>query len=277
VLFRSPPSSLLLAAGFGFGWGLGSACFGLAVKRVGMGLAFSLVAGLTGALGSLIPWFSTPSPAPLYSRLLWAGVIVMLGGVAVCAWAGHQREQVRNAGTPVNAHGSQFLVGLGIAIAGGILSCLMNLGFVYGAAVTRQAETLGAAPLHAPNLLWLVVMSFGFLANALYCGWLLWHRQSWRCFRAPESGLAVLLALGMAAIWEGNLVAYAAGASKIGSLGPSVGWATVLSVTVITSNLWGAAAGEWRGAGRRACMTMLVGVGLLVAAVAVLGWASATI
>ena len=78
----------------------------------------------------------------------------------------------------------------------------------------------------------------------------------------------------MAIVWEGNLIAYATGATKIGDLGPSVGWPVVLSLTVITSNVWGALTGEWRGAGRRAVVIMVAGIGLLVIAVGILGWAT---
>jgi L-rhamnose-H+ transport protein len=153
----------------------------------------------------------------------------------------------------------------------------MNLGFDFGAAVTEQAKALGADPLWAPNLLWLIVMAFGFLANGLYCGLLLWSRRTWGHFLDSQSGANLGLALLMAIIWEGNLIAYAVGADKIGTAGTSAGWAAILSVAVITSNLWGVVAGEWQGVGKRAAAIMVSGVALLVVAVAILAWASSQI
>jgi L-rhamnose-H+ transport protein len=198
----------------------------------------------------------------------------MLGGVAVCAFAGRERE--KNLGTNgMQARGQKtFSVGLAICIIGGILSCFMNLGFVYGAEVARRAQALGASVVNAPNVLWMVIMSGGFIANALYCGRILLARGTWKRYREARSlrnwGWIVLMAL----IWEANLLAYAAGANRIGSLGPSVGWPAVLSMTLITSNAWGVITGEWRGAGKRAGMLMVTGIATLVVAVAVLGWAS---
>ena len=239
-----------------------------------MGLAFSIVAGLTGALGSLIPWFTAPSKPLGYSVLLWTGVLVMLFGVAVCARAGHERDRNLDSGKPAGADRRRFSVGLTICIVGGILSCFMNLGFVYGADVTRSAAALGASPTNAPNVLWMIVMGCGFVANAVYCSYLLVSKRSWEKYRIPEAVPYLGWALVMAIVWEGNLIAYATGATKIGALGPSVGWPVVLSLTVITSNVWGALTGEWRGAGRRAVVIMVAGIALLVIAVGILGWAT---
>jgi L-rhamnose-H+ transport protein len=246
----------------------------LGVKEVGMGLAFSIVAGLSGAFGSLIPWFSSPSKTHDYSLLLWSGVVIMLGGVGVCAFAGREREKALGSQDREGKGQKGFSAGLAICIIGGILSCFMNLGFVYGAELARQARALGASVVNAPNVLWMVIMTGGFIANALYCGRMLLTRGTWQKYRASGSLLNLGWIMLMALIWEGNLLAYAAGANKIGSLGPSVGWPAVLSMTLITSNVWGAVTGEWRGAGRKAAVLMIVGIGTLVVAVAVLGWAS---
>jgi L-rhamnose-H+ transport protein len=277
VLSSSPARSIWLAALLGLGWGCGSACFGLGVREVGMGLAFSIVAGLSGAFGSLIPWFSSPVKTYDYSVLLWSGVFIMLIGVGICAVAGRERERALGAQDREKRGQKQFSVGLTICIIGGILSCFMNLGFVYGAEVARQAQALGASAENAPNVLWMVIMTGGFVANALYCGRILLTRGTLEKYRAPGSlrnwGWIVLMAL----IWEGNLLAYAAGANRIGNLGPSVGWPAVLSMTLITSNVWGVLTGEWRGAGRKAGMLMVAGIGTLVVAVAVLGWASSKV
>ena len=274
VLSTSPPRSIFLAALFGLGWGCGSALFGLGVREVGMGLAFSIVAGLTGALGSLIPWFTAPSKALGYTVLLWTGVIVMLVGVGVCARAGHERDKNLGSTGPAGTGRRRFSIGLTICIVGGILSCFMNLGFVYGAEVTRSAEALGSTVTNAPNVLWMIIMSCGFVANAFYCGYLLVTKRTWEKYLIPEAVSYFGWALVMALIWEGNLIAYATGANRIGELGPSVGWPVVLSLTVITSNLWGTFTGEWRGAGRRAALIMVAGIALLVLSVGILGWAS---
>jgi L-rhamnose-H+ transport protein len=239
-----------------------------------MGLGYAIVSGLTGALGSLIPWFTSPSKDPTYSLLLWIGVFVMIAGVGVCSLAGHERDKQRGALPTMGAQGGRFVVGLAICITGGVLSCLMNLGFTYGAPVTQRALELGATPTYAPNALWLVVMGGGIVAIAVYCGYLLVSKGTWKNYGNPGSGRNFGWALLMALIWEVTLVAYGVGANRIGALGTSVGWAALLSVTVVISNIWGAATGEWRGAGRRAVVIMIAGIATLVVAVGILGWAA---
>src|SRR4051812_6169626 len=55
VLASVPGRTLAITASFGFGWGIANVLFGLAVPRVGMALSFSIVVGMSAALGSLIP------------------------------------------------------------------------------------------------------------------------------------------------------------------------------------------------------------------------------
>ncbi|TAM83342.1 MAG: hypothetical protein EPN47_04320 [Acidobacteria bacterium] len=274
VLASSPPRILFLTTLFGLGWGCGSVCFGLGIKALGMGLGYSIILGLTGGLGSLIPWFSAPAKSLNYNVLLWCGVLAMLAGVVVCSLAGRERERKAGAHATPSEPRHGFVFGLAICVASGILSCFMNLGFAYGAEITRRAEALGATATDAPNVLWLIIMSAGFLANAIYCVYLLVTKRSWQRYGRHETPLYLGGALAMGLLWVGSLVAYGVGANRIGRLGPSVGWPILMSLCIVVSNLWGVATGEWRGAGRRAVGTMAWGLGILVVAVVILGFAS---
>jgi L-rhamnose-H+ transport protein len=273
VLAAAPRESLLAAALFGIGWGAGSVCFGLGVKMLGVGVGFSIVAGLSSALGSLIPWFTSPAKAIGYSVLLWLGVLVMLGGIVVCAVAGHQRDKVLGQHGTAAVNRKHFSVALTICIVGGILSSFINLGFAYGAAVTKTAESFGATVANAPNVLWLVIMTGGFVTNGIYCGSLMVRKGTWRNY-VSRSVANMSLALLMGLLWVITLAAYGAGGNMLGRLGPIVGWPILMSVSLIASNLWGVVTGEWRGAGERAGRTMAYGIGVLLVAVVIFGWTS---
>jgi L-rhamnose-H+ transport protein len=197
----------------------------------------------------------------------------MLGGVTVCSMAGQRRdERLRSIAGPVKGE-KAFWTGLAICIASGVLTSFMNLGLVYGAGVTHRALALGSSAMNAPNALWLVVMSGGFVANLLYCSYRLFTQGTWQKYRF-ETARYLTWALIMALLWEGSLPAYAFGATKLGRLGPSVGWGIIMSLNMITSNVWGLATGEWRGAGRRAGQTMAVGIGILLTAVVIFACAT---
>jgi L-rhamnose-H+ transport protein len=274
VVSTSPPRSIMLAALFGFGWGCGSVCFGLGINALGIGLGYSIILGLTGALGSLIPWITTPAKTLGYSILLWCGVSMMLVGVVVCSFAGRERERKAELlRRHVKTH--RFAAGLVICVASGVLSCFMNLGFAYGADVTRRAEALGSNAAIAPNVLWLIIMSAGFVANAIYCGYLLTTKGTWRNYVIRQSGSHWGHSFGMGTLWVGSLVAYGIGANKLGSRGPSIGWPILMSLCIVTSNLWGVVTGEWRQVGRKGFTVVAGGLGALLLAVVILGLASA--
>lgn len=273
VLASASFRSILLAALFGFGWGWGSVCFGLGINALGMGLGYSIILGLTGSLGSLIPWITTPAKTLSYSILLWCGILIMLAGVVVSSIAGRERER-RSSFQDACRKGRRFLTGLAICIASGVLSCFMNLGFTYGADITRRAESLGATAATAPNVLWLVIMGAGFVANGIYCGYLLITKESWRKYLAQGSRSHWGYSLGMGVLWVGSLVAYGIGADRLGSRGPSIGWPILMSLCIVTSNLWGLRTGEWRGTGTKTSTVMVLGLVILLLAVSVLGYAS---
>jgi L-rhamnose-H+ transport protein len=274
VLASSSPRTLFHTALFGLGWGCGSVCFGLGIKALGMGLGYSIILGLTGGLGSLIPWFSAPGKSLNYSLLLWCGVLAMLAGVVVCSLAGRERERKAGAHATPSAPRREFVFGLALCVASGILSCFMNLGFAYGSEITLRAQALGANATAAPNVLWLIILSAGFVANASYCVYLLVTKRSWRRYGLPETPLYLGGALVMGLLWVGSLMAYGVGANRIGRLGPSVGWPILMSLCIVVSNVWGVATGEWRGTGRKPLGTMALGLGILLVAVVILGFAS---
>jgi L-rhamnose-H+ transport protein len=80
---------------FGFGWGIGCVLFGLGLKLVGLALGTAIVLGLNNALGAILPLFLSHQSeiATASGRTLLAGVIMMLFGVALCSWAGAQKER----------------------------------------------------------------------------------------------------------------------------------------------------------------------------------------
>ena len=75
----------------------------------------------------------------------------------------------------------------------------------------------------------------------------------------------------MGAMWLAGMVLYGMGANSLGSIGSSIGWALVMSLMVVTANLWGLSTGEWRGVGRKPLLVMNAGLVMLVAAMFLIG------
>ena len=99
----------------------------------------------------------------------------------------------------------------------------------------------------AGNSLWALITMPLFLVNAVYCLWLLKKRRTGRRFFEGGTRLYWALAASMGLLWIAGFVCYAPGTRLLCPLGPSVGWANMLSAMVITANLGGFLSGGVEG------------------------------
>jgi L-rhamnose-H+ transport protein len=265
---------ILLAAAFGAGWGIAQVFFGLAVESIGIALTFSIVLGISSAVGSLLPLLRLHSSklfTPAGGGVI-AGVVLVIVGVSICAVAGRRREAV--LGSASGRSGSSMTQGLTLSILCGFGASFVNFGLTFGHPLLVSAEKFGAAPVWAPNAAWLPLMLAGALPNILYCVYLLSKNKSGSRFSREGTGSYWVLALLMAIFWFGSTLLYGVSAGKLGDLGPILGWPLFMSLIVIVASLLGIATGEWKNTGERPLRVQLIGVGFLVAAVFVLALAS---
>ena len=68
----------------------------------------------------------------------------------------------------------------------------------------------------------------------------------------------------MSVLWFGAIFLYGFGASLMGQAGTVYGWAITVGGSIIVSNAWGAATGEWTGSGAKPGSLMIAGTGLLI-------------
>lgn len=266
--------AMALVALFGVGWGCGALTFGLGVDKLGIALGYTVIIGLAASAGTLVP-LAVLSPEKLsqaQGRLTIAALLLVLCGVALCSWAGKLRspKDTASTGDPRRS----FLLGLIICILSGLLSSCGNLGFTFGAEVVQKAIEHGAPESMAGNSLWALLTLPLFVCNAGYSAWLLRkHRTASRFFQAGSGRYWSLGAL-MGFLWIAGFVCYAPGTRRLGPLGTSVGWSIMMSMMVITANLWGFLTGEWSGASRRARRFLVSGVAILILAICVVGYAN---
>src|SRR5690348_5943393 len=85
-----PPSAFAAPVLFGAGWGTAQVLFGLSISRLGLALGYAIIIGLGALLGTLVPLFLKHADIAASDRgtLLFAGVAVMLFGIATVSWAG---------------------------------------------------------------------------------------------------------------------------------------------------------------------------------------------
>jgi L-rhamnose-H+ transport protein len=192
----------------------------------------------------------------------------MLAGVVVCSFAGKWKEQ-QDSGTR-----KSYRRGILICVISGLLSACGNLGFNFGADITRRAQSLGVPDHLAVNALWTLLTFPLFLCNAGYALHLLRRNGTGTRFSSPGARRCILLAISMGVMWMAGFAFYGAGTRKLGDLGPSLGWAILMATMVLVANAHGIATGEWRGAPASARRQLFAGLTLLLVAIGGLGYAN---
>ena len=259
--------TVLEVCGFGAGWGAAQLLFGLAVDRIGITLAFSIVLGTSAAVGSLIPMVSLHrerlNSATGYAVL--GSIALVLLGVMLCAAAGRMRERPSELSDSSRRPTSQ---GLLLAILCGLGASLMNFGIAFGTPLADVARTAGANGLYAINAVWLPLLLAGAVPNVLYCAWLMKRNRSASAYRVGRSHWA--LAAIMAIFWFGSTLLYGVAAGLLGAWGPILGWPLFISLIVIAATTLGVFTGEWKDCGPLPIRIQWTGVTVLVLAIFIL-------
>jgi L-rhamnose-H+ transport protein len=263
---------VLMVAACGAGWGIAQVLFGLAVEAIGIALTFSVVLGLSAAVGSLIPLVRLhPDKVVSAAGLaVIAGVALVLIGVSLCALAGRRREAALGATRPRTS----ITKGLVFCTLSGLTAALMNFGLAFGSPILEAAQNNGAPKLWSSNAAFLPLMLAGGVPNLAYCVFLMRKNNTSKRFREAGSGSHWFLAALMAIAWFGSTILYGASTTTLGQLGTVLAWPLFMSLIVITAAICGAVTGEWKDAGSQPFRMMASGVGVLVAAIFVLGLSS---
>jgi L-rhamnose-H+ transport protein len=250
----------------GIGWGLAQVLFGKAIDSIGIGLAFSIVLGLSAACGTVLPLLRMQAEASASAanlRVLF-GLLLVAGGIATCAIAGRRREAARSAQVIAPR---AFTPGLLMALASGVLASFMNVGLALAGPLLERGNALNLRPVRSMFAVWLVLLVGGAIPNLLYCAFLLRSRKTWMLYRGVGQTRNFGLAGLMAVLWFFSTILYGVAAQRLGEWGVVLGWPAFMSFIVITASLLGIVSGEWAGSGKTPVLCQIAGVFLLVLAI----------
>lgn len=284
VLAASPLHSIVVATVTGFAWGFGAIMFGQGVSAIGISMGNTLVLAISASFGSLIP-ILVLAPARLghpQGRMIVVGTLIGILGIVSCGYAGFLKERsqkqaedgMKAARGEMVGQARPFRAGLLLCIGAGLLSAVFNIGYSAAQGIIQTAERFGYSGFASSNLIWLLMLVSGAVANLVFCGYLFSKNGSWHKYALPGSAPLYLLVIAMGLMWGGNTFLYGFSAPRLGKLGPAIGWPVLLIVGLITANFWGFISGEWRSARRKDLGWMFSGLIVLLIAIAVLGWSS---
>lgn len=234
---------------FGFGWGIAQILFGISVMRLGLGIAYAVIVGLSALLGTLVPLFVqqrslAKGPALLY---ILGGIAMMIVGIVLTAWGGQSRERtiLGNRSAEFQQH---YPGAIALAVLCGIMAPMLNYSFAFGQDIAQQAMRLGNVPTHAVYAVWPIGLAGGFLPNIVYSVWLLTRNRSWSLFRAPGPDILWPALMGM--LWMSAFAIYGVSAAYLGNFGTSIGWGLFQIFMIMTATIAGALTSEWKMAPR---------------------------
>jgi len=275
-VYRSvPASAIALALLFGAGWGTGGIFFGKGIAAAGFSIGTALIMGIVAIGGSVIPLAMNKPEAflELPGLVMLAGVAVMVAGLMVSARAGLLKDRDQRTGQE-GKNGSlgkiSFSKGLIFCILAGLLSSLVNFGFVFGSALSEASITSGADSIHSQNALLALVFTTNFLVNIGYCVFLLIKNKTFSRFAQSGTCKYWFMVAVMGLIWSGGIVIYGMGTTLIGDLGAYLGFPVLMVVSIITGTVFGALTGEWKGVSTKPKRLMGLGTVILVAAIVLL-------
>ena len=288
VLREVPSGTIAWCYIFGVLWGAGGLTFGLTMRYLGMSLGMAVALGYCAAFGTLMPPIVQGQFAGMIlgrpsGRLILAGVVICLLGIAVAGMAGisKEREMPPEQQTAVIKE-FNLRKGLVVATFCGIMSACFSYGLAAGGPVRDIAARHGATPLWQGLPILILVLAGGFTTNAVWC--VILHarnrtgseyfqsvaRDGAGTARVPLLSNYILCAIA-GFTWYFQFFFYTMGEAQMGTYRFS-SWTLHMASIMIFGTLWGLALREWRGAGARTMRLVALSLAVLVTSTLVVGY-----
>ena len=264
AILSAPPAALAWTFMFGALWGIGGLTFGLSVRYLGMSLGYGVALGFCAAFGTLVPALYDGSIIRLLTTgpgwVVLSGILVCLIGIGICGYAGHLKE---SALSKEEEDKQDFHLGRGLLVAGfaGLMSACMAFAFAAGKPIAEAAAASGTGALWVNNASLVVILLGGFTTNAVWCGYLLRSKGSWKDYADTEAPRAKNFSFAALAgvTWYLQFMFYGMGSTKMGDY-DFTSWTLHMSFIIIASNLWSLYLKEWKGTGRKTIGTLVAGI-----------------
>ncbi len=225
---------------YGALWGSGSVLFGISLQRLGIAAANALVCSIVALAASLGPLvFGYARIASGQAPILSIGLATLIAGIVMCA----RSSQLRDGGGTGGQR--RWATGILIAVAAALLSSMLNIGFAAGTPLTAAASAHGYSKVVGTLIIWIPVLAGGFVVGLAYTSFLIQRGSSWSLFGSAGAGASWMRAIAMSVLWFGAIAIYGYGAEHVGPSGVVFGPAMTAGGSIVTSNVWGVARGEW--------------------------------
>jgi len=271
VLCSASATTLWCSFGFGVLWGVGTLCWALMVRYLGIGLGLGIGAGLCAATGTLLPPICTGHAADLIAtpsaRLVLGGVGIALLGIVAVGLAGRLKEGEMSEEAKKKAVAEfDFKKGLVMAIIAGVASAGINFGLQGAPELERAALAAGASPTWAGMPVLTVVLWGGVLTQLVWSLRQHFKNKSFSNYLGFSTTqlLNFVLSVVVGIVGVMQFVLQKAGEPLMGDF-RYISFAVLMSSAVFFSAILGVFLGEWKGTSGRT--KALLSAGIVVLAV----------
>jgi L-rhamnose-H+ transport protein len=271
---------LLLSNLLSISWGIANILYLICVVRIGAALTGAVLSAVGISIGVIMPLIfkgsglfgTAPGIFSASGILIMIGLIVIIIGVSFVSAAGFGREKILNRQSQsVKTHqaSGNFMKGLLLVIAAGILSSGISLSFVYSQGpVIEAVKQQGASDLTANFTIWALCMFGGGMVSVVYALYLMARNNTWKLLVARKDEILYGAIIGLQFIV--SIMLMGKGMVLLGVLGASVGFAIQQSMQIIGNQLVGFIGGEWKGVTGRPRKIMYLAIGIILLAVIIL-------
>ena len=289
ILRSADGATLFWTFFFGVLWGVGGLTFGLTMRYLGLtfgltmrylglALVYAMALGLCAAFGTLVPPIFAGELGQIASRgsgqVVLLGVLVCLAGIAVSGLAGLRKEgEVSDEQKKAVVEEFHLWRGMGVAVLCGVMSASMAYGIAAGKPIADVALAQGSPTLWQNLPVLIVILTGGFLTNAVWCVFLIVKNRSAGDLLqkgVPRSMNALLCAVA-GTTWYLQFFFYSMGTTRMGRYDFS-SWTLHMASIIIFGTLWGISLKEWSGTTFRTRQLVAAGLVLLVASTVVVGY-----
>lgn len=270
IIGEAPASSKLMAILYGMLWGIGGLTFGLSMRYLGVALGQSIALGLCAGFGTIVP--PLLNGQNLFDErsgiLIIIGVAVSIAGIAIIGFAAALKNKgMSEEERKIAVKEFALKKGILIAILAGVMSACFNFGLTAGNPIKEAAIAHGTNPLFAKNPVIMFVTLGGFITNIIYCLFLNIKNGTWRDYSSVSSSTfvnnVVFSALG-GTLWYLQFFFMGMGESKLPVAMVAFSWSILMSMNITFSNIWGIILKEWKGAGKKSIVVLVLGLVILV-------------
>ena len=286
IIGAVPKNTVIWTYLMGVLWGIGGLTFGLSMRYLGMSLGMAIALGYCAAFGTLIPplfydLVTNPEGQTTISslwhsgsgRIILAGVLLCLVGIAICGKAGVMKEkdlgETKTTGTIVEFN---LRKGVLVATVSGILSSCFSFGLAFAKPIAILTAGSGVNPIfqNLPSLV--VVLLGGLTTNLIWCILLNLKNRSYGDYidiRTPLKWNYIFCTVA-GITWYLQFFFYGMGSSKMGKYDFS-SWTFHMAFIIIVSNAWGLYFKEWKGSRDQTMRVILLGIMTVILSTVVVG------